>query len=242
MKKTYLKYFTTLFVLFVGLHAHAQKQFVVDPDAVVREISGSFTSLKVSSGIHVFLSRAENEVLAVSASDDKYREGIKTEITDAVLHIFYDGDKIRYGNNFKMNVYVGYKKLEQLQASGASNILITGVLEQPNFNIQLSGASELKGQVKVTNLNMKLSGASEAKITGTVKNINIESSGASDLKAYELIAENCNVKASGASDVNITVTNDMAANASGASNVYYKGSAELKLKQTSGASSVAKVQ
>ena len=141
-----------------------------------------------------------------------------------------------------MNVYVGYKKLEQLQASGASKILITGALEQPNFNIQLSGASELKGQVKVTNLNMKLSGASEAKISGTVKNINIESSGASDLKAYELIAENCNVKASGASDVNITVTNDMSANASGASNVYYKGSAELKLKQTSGASSVARVQ
>ena len=242
MKKAFRKYFTTLLVLSVGLNAHAQKQFVVDPNAVIREISGSFTSVKVSSGIHVFLSRAENEVLAVSASYDKYREGIKTEIINAVLHIFYDGDKIRYGNNVKINVYVGYKKLEQLQASGASNILITGVLEQHNFNIQLSGASELKGQVKVTNLNIKLSGASEAQITGTVKNINIESSGASDLKAYELIAENCNVKASGASDVNITVTNDMAANASGASNVYYKGSAELKLKQTSGASSVAKVQ
>ena len=242
MKKIYLKYFTTLFVLFVCFNAHAQKQFVVDPDAVVREISGSFTSVKVSSGIHVFLSRSENEVLAVSASQDKYREGIKTEITDAVLHIFYKGDKIRNGNNFKMNVYVGYKKLEQLQASGAANILIAGVLEQPVLNIQLSGASEIKGQVKVTDINIKLSGASEAKISGTVKNINIESSGASDLKAYELIAENCNVKASGASDVNITVTNDMAANASGASNVYYKGSADLKLKQTSGASSVARVQ
>lgn len=242
MKKTYLKYPTTLVVLFVCLNTHAQKQFVVDPNAVVREISGSFTSVKVSSGIHVFLSRAASEVLAVSASEDKYRQGIKTEITDSVLHIFYKGDKIRYGNNFKMNVYVGYKKLEQLQASGASNILIAGVLEQPTLNIQLSGASELKGQVKVTDLNMKLSGASEAKITGTVKNINIESSGASDVKAYELIAENCNVKASGASDVNITVTNNMAANASGASNVYYKGTAELKLKQTSGASSVARVQ
>lgn len=242
MKKLFRKYFTTLLVLFIGLNAYAQKQFVVDPDAVMREISGSFTSVKVSSGIHVFLSRAENEILAVSASKDIYREGIKTEIIDAVLHIFYEGDKIRYGNNFKMNVYVGYKKLEQLQASGASNILIAGLLEQHSFDVQLRGASQLKGHVKVTDLNMKLSGASEAKITGTVKNINIESSGASDVKAYELIAENCNVKASGASDVNITVTNDMAANASGASNVYFKGSAELKFKQTSGASSIARIQ
>ena len=237
-----MKFFLTIFFGTIFFCASAQKQFVVDPDAVVREISGSFTCVKVSSGIHVFLSQAENEVVAVSASEDKYRESIKTEITDGVLHIFYKGDKVRYGGNFKMNVYVGYKKLEQIQVSGASNVLIAGILEQPVLNIQLSGASELKGQVRVTDLNIKLSGASEAKMTGTVKNINIESSGASDVKAYGLIAENCNVKASGASDVNITVTNDVAANASGASNVYYKGSGELKSKQSSGASSIARVQ
>ena len=237
-----MKLFKIIFFLLVGINAQAQKQFVVDPDAVVREISGIFNSIKVSSGIHVFLSYADTEVLAVSASEEKYRNGIKTDITNGVLHIFYMGDKIRYGNNSKMNVYVGYKNLEQLQASGASNILVTGVMELTLLNVQLSGASQLKGQLKISDLNMKLSGASEAKLSGAVKSINVECSGASDVKAYDLIAENANVKASGASDVNITVTNDMAANASGASNIYYKGTAELKLKQSSGASSVARVQ
>ena len=237
-----MKFFKIVIFILSGLNASAQKQFVVDPDAVIREIAGSFNSIKVSSGIYVFLSYADTEVLAVSASEEKYRNGIKTEITNGVLHIFYMGDKIRYGNNSKMNVYVGYKNLEQLQASGASNILVAGVMELPLLNVQLSGASQLKGQLKISDLNMKLSGASEAKLLGAVKTINVECSGASDVKAYDLIAENCNVKASGASDVNITVTNDMAANASGASNIYYKGTAELKLKQSSGASSVARVQ
>ena len=237
-----MKFFKIVIFILSGLNASAQKQFVVDPDAVIREIAGSFKSIKVSSGIYVFLSYADTEVLAVSASEEKYRNGIKTEITNGVLHIFYMGDKIRYGNNLKMNVYVGYKNLEQLQASGASNILVAGVMELPLLNVQLSGASQLKGQLKISDLNMKLSGASEAKLSGAVKTINVECSGASDVKAYDLIAENCNVKASGASDVNITVTNDMAANASGASNIYYKGTAELKLKQSSGASSVARVQ
>ena len=237
-----MKFFKIVIFFLSGLNASAQKQFVVDPDAVIREIAGSFNSIKVSSGIYVFLSYADTEVLAVSASEEKYRNGIKTEITNGVLHIFYMGDKIRYGNNSKMNVYVGYKNLEQLQASGASNIFVAGVMELPFLNVQLSGASQLKGQLKISDLNMKLSGASEAKLLGAVKTINVECSGASDVKAYDLIAENCNVKASGASDVNITVTNDMAANASGASNIYYKGTAELKLKQSSGASSVARVQ
>ena len=242
MKKTDLKYIIALFILFVGFKGYAQKQFVVDPDAVVREVTGSFTGLQVSSGIHVYISQSEKEVIAISASDAKYRDGIKTEITDGILHVFYKGDKGPYISNFRLNVYVGYKILEQIQIGGASKLVVAGILEQPLLNLQISGASKLKGQIKATDLNMKLSGASEAELSGTVKNVNIESSGASDAKAYELVAENCNVKASGASDVNITVTNDMAANASGASNVYYKGAAELKLKQSSGASTVAKVQ
>lgn len=242
MKRIHLPYLQVVFMLLVCLNTSAQKQFVLDPNAVVREVSGSFTSIKVSSGIHVFLSNAETEVLAVSASEEKYRVGIKTEINNGELHIFYMGDKMRYSNNFKINVYVGYKNLEQLQATGASNILIAGLMELPLLNVQLSGASELKGQLKITDLNLKLSGASEAKISGVVKNMNIESSGASDIKGYELTTENCNVKASGASDVNITVTKDVAANASGASNIFYKGSAVLKLKQSSGASSVARVE
>ena len=242
MKTTFIKYFSTLFILFVSLSTYAQKQFVVDPDAVVREVTGSFSSIKVSSGINVFISEAEKEVVAISGSDTKYREGIKTEITNGILHVFFKGEKIRYNTNFRLNVYIGYKRLEQLQLSGASKLVIAGVLEQPMLNIQLSGASELKGQIKAGDLNIKLSGASIAKVTGTVNNLNIESSGASDVKAYDLSAENCNVRASGASDVNVTVIKEIAANASGASNVYYKGTAELKSKQATGASSIARVQ
>ena len=237
-----MKYLFIIFILFVEFNAQAQKQVVVDPDAVVREITGSFHSIKVSSGIHVFLSYANVEVLAVSASEDKYRQGIKTEISNGELNIYYGGEKIRYRNNFKMNIYVAYKNLEQLKASGASNIFIAGTMQQPLLNVQLSGASQLKGQIKADELNLKLTGASEVKLSGIVKNINIESSGASDVKAYGLTVENCNVKASGASDVNITVTKELAANASGASNIFYKGTAELKIKQSTGASSIARVE
>ncbi len=237
-----MKYLKVIFILLVGFNARAQEQFVVDPYAVVREITGSFSCIKVSSGIHVYLSYAEAEVLAVSVSEERYKDGVKTEISNGELHIYYAGDRIRFGNNFKMNVYIGYKNLEQLKASGASDIVVAGVMELPLLNIQLSGASQLRGQIKTEELNIKLSGASEAKISGTVKNINIESSGASDVKAYDLTAENCNVKASGASDVNIIVTKELAANASGASNVFYRGTAELKLKQISGASIVARVE
>lgn len=237
-----MKFYSTILFLFIAAFASAQKQFIVDPDAVVREISGNFSSIKISSGIHIYLSKGNEEVLAVSASNDKYKEGIKTEIINGVLNIFYAGEKIRFGNNYKLNVYIAYKKLEQIQASGASNIYIAGVMELPLLNVQMSGASEFKGEIKIDELNIKLSGASNMKLYGIAKNINIESSGASDVKGYDLVTETCNIKSSGASDVNITVTKEIFANASGASNIYYKGPAELKVKQSSGASSIARVE
>ena len=237
-----MRYFKIICFLFIGLNAAAQKQFVVDPDAVIRENTESFSTVKVSSGIQVYFSKGEIEGLAISAPDEKYRDAIKTEVSNGILHIFFAGERMRKSTISKLTVYIAYKNLEQLQVSGASNIIIAGVMELPLLNVQLSGASQLIGQIKIDELNLKLSGASEVKLSGIVKNINIESSGASDVKSYALIAENCNVKASGASDVNMTVTKELAANASGASNIFYRGTAELKIKQSTGASSVTRVQ
>ncbi len=237
-----MKYLKIISLLFLSLNAAAQKQFVVDPDAVVRDITESFSSIKVSSGIHVYLSKGEVEELAISAPNEKFKESIKTEISNGVLHVFLAGERMRNNSSGKLNVYIAYKNLEQLQVTGASDVVIAGIMELPLLNLQVSGASQLIGKIKIDELNMKLSGASEAKLSGTVKNINIESSGASDVKSYDLVTENCNVKASGASDVNITVTKELAANASGASNVFYKGTAEIKIKQSTGASSVVRVE
>lgn len=237
-----MKSINLILFLFIGFNAIAQKQFIVDPDAVLREIAGSFSAIKVSSGIHVYLTKGEVEAVAVSALNEKYKEGIKTVVINGILNVFYQGEKMRSGNNFKMNVYIAYKTLEQIQASGASNVYVAGIMELPLLNVQMSGASEFKGEIRINELNVKLSGASDMKIYGVATNVNIESSGASDVKAYDLYTENCNIKSSGASDVNITVNKEISANASGASNIYYKGLAELKVKQSSGASSIARVQ
>ena len=106
--------------------------------------------------------------------------------------------------------------------------------------MQLSGASSLKGEVKFTDLVIGQSGASDSKITGSVTNLDIDVSGASDFKGFDLITENCKAEASGASDIRITVNKDLRVNASGASDVEYKGSAMISDFKTSGASSLKK--
>lgn len=235
-----MKFLIQILFILSSFSATAQKQFVVDADAEVREITGGFKSIKVSSGIHLYLSKAEVEVVAISASEKSYRDEIKTEIENGELHIFYDGTRSWNSKNQKLNVYVAYKNLEQITASNASNIIVAGIMELPLLNIKLSGASDFKAQINIEAFNVKCSGASDMKISGSAKNMNIECSGASDINAFDLFVENCTVKASGASDVNITATKEIIANASGASNIFYKGAALLNEKQSSGASTIGK--
>jgi Putative auto-transporter adhesin, head GIN domain len=235
-----MKYFLQILFLLISFTCFAQKQFVVDPDAEVREITGSFTSIKVSNAIHLYLSKGEVEAIAISADEEKYKQGIKTEISNGELHIFYDGPRVWSGRHQKLSVYVSYKTLAQITASSASNVLIAGVMELPILNIKISSATDFKGQLNIGELNVKLSGASDMRLSGTVKNINVECNGASDFKSYDLTAETATIKASGASDVSITVSKEIIVNANGASNVFYKGGAIVKEKHSSGASSISK--
>ncbi|MEO6489422.1 MAG: head GIN domain-containing protein [Ferruginibacter sp.] len=236
MRSAIILFYTLLFCSGV----YAQKEFVVDPNAEMRQLSGSFNAIVVSDGIDVYLSQSDNEVLAISASEEKFKEGIKSIIENNVLKIYYDGNKHWNNRNRKMKAYISFRNIERLEASGASDIKVAGEIRTTNFVVKLSGASDFNGMLAVTSLTLDLSGASDVKISGTASTVTIESSGASDVKGFELSTDVCTAKASGASDINITVNKELNANASGASNIFYKGEAVIKELKSSGASSVSK--
>jgi hypothetical protein len=237
MKKIML----SLLVAFIALATAAQKEVVNDPNAEVRAITGSFDKIRISGGIDLFLTQSDEEAVVVSASQDRFKEGIKTVVENNTLKIYYFGEKnLDILKNKKLRVYVSFKKLELLDASGASDVQVAGVITEPSFTLTLSGASDFKGAVKVTDLKMDLSGASDVTIKGFATSVAIESSGASDIDGYDLVTDICTAKASGASDINITVNKELNASASGSSDISYKGNGVMKEIHTGGSSNVSK--
>lgn len=227
-------------ILFFAVSSKAQDQVVVDPNAEMRTLNGSFNSIKVSGGIDLYLTQSGSEAIAISASEEKYKEGIKTIVENNILRIYFDGEKGWGIKNKQIKAYVSFKTLELLDASGASDVVVAGRISGAQLKIKFSGASDFKGSVSVNSLELELSGASDVKINGTASLLSIRSSGASDVDAYELVTEICDASASGASDINITVNKELTAHASGASEISYRGSAVLKEVHKSGASSVGK--
>ncbi|MDB5203473.1 MAG: hypothetical protein JWQ27_2882 [Ferruginibacter sp.] len=233
------KLFSIILFLVAACNVSAQKQFVVDANAEMRELTGTFNRIIVSHAIDLYLSQSENAGLAVSASEDKYKAGIKTVIENNTLKIYYEGDR-NWTKNRHLKVYVSFKELVYLEASGSSDVVVAGSIQSPSLDLRFSGASDFKGDVKAGNLSIDLSGASDITIGGTATTLNVESSGASDIKGYELVTETCNARVSGASDINITVNKEINARASGASSVTFKGNAVLKDFHSSGASSISR--
>lgn len=228
-----------LILLFSVLAFNTSAQTIInDPNAEVRSV-GAFSGIKVSGGIDIFLSQSDEYALAVSASDEKYRDGIKTETKNGILNISYDGGPFRYNNNRKLRVYVSSKTLVSLEASGACDFIINGTYKTNSLRIKLSGASEIKGALIVNDIQLNMSGASSLKVTGMVNNLIIEASGASDLKSYDLSVDNCVADISGASDVRLTINKSISAKASGASTFYYRGTPEKKDVSSSGASNIS---
>jgi hypothetical protein len=220
--------------------ATAQKTIVNDANAEKRNVPG-FTGITVSGGIDIYLNQGNEDGIAVSAAEPKYRDRIKTEVKDGMLKIWYESEGVSWGSgNKKLRAYISFKNINQLHASGSSDVYISGTLKATDFTLRLSGSSDLKGSVDIESLKANMSGASDITISGKVGSLNIDASGSSDFKDYDLVVQNCDAHVSGSSDVQITVEKELNASASGSSDIRIKGNGIIKKMNTSGSSSVKK--
>jgi len=236
-----MKYLVTGFVILLTVAGLQAQVKVNDANAQVRKV-GSFHSIKVSHAIDLVLSQSDVEALAVSAAKDEYRDRIKTTVDNGVLKIWYDEEEKWYRNrgNKKLKAYVSFKTLNKLNASGASDVTVTGSITANKLVMEFSGASDFRGAIQVESLEVQLSGASDAVVSGSAANTKVDASGASHLKAFDLKVEVCNAEASGASDIWITINKELNANASGASSIQYRGEGVVRNLKTGGASSISR--
>lgn len=226
-----------------ALTAICQDVTVVDPNASPRQVNGSFSKIKVSHALKVVLTQGNTESIVVSASEEKYKADIITEVKNNTLHIYSDNNGMWVNKtNRKLKVYVAFKHLEAITVSGASDVAVADIIKDPSLKVEVSGASTLRSAVDLKSLSIDLSGASRLSLSGKVESLSADCSGASDLQAYKLDATTAKLDVSGASSLQLSVSKEISAEASGASKINYKGSATVTNLKTSGVSKIVKVE
>ena len=206
----------------------------------IRPVSG-FTSLQVSHGIDVYISQGNSEKLTIEAKGFDEDE-VRAEVRNGVLRLYVDRESwgFNWGRNRYVKAYLTFKQLSEIKASGGSDLFSEGVLSFNSLNVNASGGSDLKLNLKADKLNLEVSGGSDAKLVGSVRQLSAESSGGSDLDARQLTAETCMINANGGSDAYVNASKEITMKASGGSDIYYSGSARVISKNESGGSDITR--
>lgn len=227
--------------LMAGFTASAQK-IVNDENAVKREVK-NFHAIKVSDGIDLYLSQGNEEAVAVSASEPKYREKIITEVENGVLKIYYDRESNWYSNNSdrkKLKAYVSFKTLDMLKGNAGADISMDGELKSDKLDVELSSGASFTGKVDIAKLSVDQSSGSGSNFTGKASILTVETSSGAVFRGYDLESDFCNAKASSGGSVRVTVNKELSAKASSGGGIHYKGGGVIKDVDTGSGGSVSR--
>src|SRR5579885_2225216 len=99
------------------------QEVVNDVNAEKRNV-GSFHGIHVSNAFNVYLTQGSEDALAVSASEERFRDKIKTEVKDGILYISYENGLRLNSGKMKLKAYVSFKDLDEIKASGACDLFL----------------------------------------------------------------------------------------------------------------------
>lgn len=228
--------------MLLTVHLFAQDVVVADANAVKRPLSASFKAIKVSNGIDLMLTQGSEESLAVSASEPKYLEKLKSEIVDGTLKIYYDNAGMIWNSNEKrkLKAYVSFKTLEKLQASSGASVKSSKILHVAKLELKLSSGALLTSEVNITQLTAIQESGAEININGKANELTVEASSGAIFKGYELVSDYCKAKASSGGSVRVYVEKELDAKASSGGGIHYKGNGVIKEVNISSGGSVKK--
>jgi hypothetical protein len=201
-----------------------------------REVE-DFQSINVEYPVTVLITQGGAESVKVEA-DDNFLPGLRTQVKNSTLEIFYQKTDDRRINPTKpVIVTITVKDLNKIDFPSAGEIIIEG-LETKNLDVAISGAGKLElNDIHTESLSVRLSGAGSIAASGTTDDLEVNISGFGNFKAGDLHGKTANVVISGAGNATVWVDDELNAQISGAGSVNYYGTAKVT-KQISGLGNV----
>jgi hypothetical protein len=179
----------------------------------------SFTGIKVSSGIDVYLKQGDNMTVTVEA-DENLHEYILTEVKGGVLNV-YSEYNIR--NAEKKRVYVTMKEVNSLMTTSAGDIYGESPINTNRLELSASSAGNIKLEVHAKDIDIDISSSGDITLTGESDKLRADLSSAGDLNAYDLKSREADISVSSAGDADVNVSERITARASSAGDINYKG-------------------
>jgi hypothetical protein len=197
---------------------------------------GTFTKIHSSGSAHVIITSGSNCVVTVE-DDENLLPYLETTVEDGTLQIHYkDGVSV---SNDHAKIYVTAPTLSDVTTSGASDISVSGLLQNPGkISFNTSGVGNIEGEVDAPAIAVSISGTGTVKLHGRTKDFDCRISGVGHADCGNLESENTTVSVSGVGDAHVFASVHLNATVSGTGSVHYRGNPQNPEIHTSGVGSI----
>lgn len=201
-----------------------------------REVTESFSKIKATEGLSVYLTQDNKEAITVEA-DENLQELILTEIKDGVLKIHC---KEQIGKASSKKINVNFKSITNLTSTSGSSIYGTNTIASEKLVLKSNSGSSMKVKVNANDLTCDASSGSSLKVSGETISLTAEASSGSNIKAGDLKAESSEVSASSGANLTVNTSKALIAKASSGGGVKYYGNPEMIDTDKSSGGSISK--
>jgi hypothetical protein len=199
-----------------------------------RNISASFTSLKATEGLDVYLTQSDTESISVEA-DENLHDLILTEVEDGVLRIH---TKENIGRASSKRVNVSFKDISSITSTSGSDVYSTNTITAERLDLKSTSGSDMTLEVNTSILNCKSTSGSDLRLSGKTIKLYAEATSGSDIKAADLSAESSEVKATSGADITVNTSKALTARATSGGDIRYYGNPETVDKSDSSSGSI----
>ena len=201
-----------------------RRDFSLDKDKVTKTFDyEDFEKVEIEGSFALEIKQGSDFSIKVSG-EQKFVDHVEVTLVGDQLSIKTDrklSDLFKRHNN-QGEVAISLPTLKNLEISGANTSNISG-FDEDVIKIQINGASKSKIKLDAETLDFQVNGASTATVIGMGGYFSVSVNGASRLNAFDYKVKTCKIDVSGASNADINVRDELDAQASGASNINYKG-------------------
>jgi len=182
------------------------------------DVTSSFTKVHLAGALYVELS--QGNACSILVEPESAKDLINVEIQNGTLYLKNEKNKV--DRREKVVVKVTIKDLDELFLSGATSLMTMHQFGIENLKLEMDGASNANLNVKTTKLKGDFSGASNLVIEGTCESADLQITGAAQIDMSDLNVKSAKVTNSGAGHVELSISESLKADGSGASTTYYK--------------------
>jgi len=194
-----------------------------------------FTKVEIGSSFRFEVVQSDSYDVSITAPETLF----------SLVQVSKDGDTLRVFQTGGMppmgtHVKIMMPDLVAAKLSGSVKGSIKGFSSSHDFNLDVSGASNVSVSIVAGDATLKVSGASKVQLDGSAKDIAVDVSGASTFNLSGFAVNDAKIVVSGASNAAINVMGRLDADLSGASKLSYIGEPTMGDISTSGASTISK--